>query len=171
MQIPGYKLDKVYVTSKSGLKENEWKYNEEENCIEIKIENKDEAIKSEEFFITYIFLGDKEIELPFKQTAKMNGSIFMFGTNEKSEDEINVEYEITEKLGDVITVEAKMAETVKLGNIIANKMNEEKEYKMNYEVEIASDISSNNLVEGIMIKDFGEEFENETSRFETKTSL
>ncbi len=170
MQIPGYKLDKVYVTSKSGLKENEWKYNEEENCIEIKIENKDEAIKSEEFFITYIFLGDKEIELPFKQTAKMNGSIFMFGTNEKSEDEINVEYEITEKLGDVITVEAKMAETVKLGNIIANKMNEEKEYKMNYEVEIASDISSNNLVEGIMIKDFGEEFENETSRFETKTS-
>lgn len=170
IQIPGYELDKVYVASKSGLKENEWKYNKEENCIDIKIESKDESIKSEEFLITYIFLGDKEIELPFKTSAKMNGSIFMFGTDEKSETEISAEYEINEKLGDVITVEAKASESIKLGNLISNKTSEEKAYKINYDVELTSDISSNSLVEGIMIKDAGEEFENENGRFETNAS-
>lgn len=170
LKIDGYEIEKVYVTSKSDLSETEWNYNKEIGKINIKIEKETETIKSEEFLITYIFLGEKEVEVPFKASTKMNGSIFMFGNNEKSEAQLEAEYEINEKLGDIITVEASSEENIKIGNLLSNKIGEEKTYKLNYDINIASDISSNKLVEGILIKDAGEEFENENGRFVTNTS-
>ncbi len=170
LKIDGYEIEKVYVTSKSDLPEIEWDYNKETEKINIKIEKETETIKSEEFLITYIFTGKKEMEVPFKLSTKMNGSIFMFGNNENSKVELEAEYDINEKLGDIITVEASSEESIKIGNLLSNKISEEKTYKLNYDVNIASDISSNELVEGIAIKDAGEEFENESGKFTTNTS-
>ena len=172
IQIEGYKLDKISILKESGdeLSQNEWEYSEEENKITIKLESNEEAIQSEEFLITYIFSGDKEIQLPFITNSKINGTVFMFGTDEKIEKETTVEYKATEKIGDIITVEGKTTESIKIGNIVANKINQEKNYSTSYEVELISNISSTDMVTGISIKDLGEEFENQEGIYQNTTS-
>ncbi len=170
IKVDGYELEKVYVTTKTENKEEKWNYNEETGKINIQIERTSETIKSEEFLITYIFIGEKEIDLPFKINSKMNGSICMFGTDEIAETEKEVEYEINEKIGNIVTLETNAVESIKIGNLLTNKISKEKIYKTNYEVELLTDISSNNLAEGIIIKDAGEEFESEDGRFECNSS-
>lgn len=171
IKLEGYELDKVSVSTKSTeeLLEN-WNYDEANNKINIKLEKDSETIKSEEFLITYVFSGEKELVLPIKASSKINGTISMFGTEETSTSELEAEYEVTEKVGEIITVEGKQTEEVKIGNLLANSVSEQKEYKINYEEELITDISSTSMVEGILIKDNGEEFENEEGKFETKTS-
>lgn len=170
IKIEGHEIENINITSKTGLADTDWNYNKETGKINIKVQKQSENIKSEEYLITYIFSGQKEIELPFKTTSKMNGTIFMFGTNEESKTEIEQEYEITEKMGDIITIETITPENIKIGNLLANKISQEKTYKLNYDIDIISDISSKDLVEAFEIEDNGEEFENETEKFETNTS-
>lgn len=172
IQINNYKLEKIMITQKSGeeLSKNNWEYNETENKIKIKIENNEETIKSEEFLITYTFSGTEEIELPFIKNSKINGSIFMFGTNEKIDTEITAQYTFSEKIGEIVTVEASAPENINIGNLITNKQTEENEYYEEYETEFINNITQTGMVEGIIIRDLGEEFENEEGKFENTTS-
>ena len=172
IKIDGYSLEKVFVTNKSDeeLLNTDWKYDEENNKINIKVEKESETIKSNELLITYVFSGEEDIELPFSTTSKINGTIFMFGTDETTNAEVEAKYEVNEKIGEIVTVEAEQQESTKIGNLMTNTLNQEKEYKINYENEFIVDISSTSMLENILIKDIGEEFENEKEKFETKTS-
>lgn len=171
IKLDGYTLEKVSVSVKSTeeLLEN-WNYDEANNKINIKLEKDSESIKSEEFLITYVFSGEQELVIPFKANSKISGTISMFGTDETSTSELEAEYEVTEKVGEIITVEGKQTEEVKIGNLLANSVSGQEEYKINYEEELITDISSTSMVEGILIKDNGEEFENEEGKLETKAS-
>ena len=119
IKLDGYKVDKIIVANKNGetLNNDDWSY-DEDGKIKVKIEKAEETIKTNEFLITYVFSGDKEIEKPFKINNKINGSVFMFGTDEKSDYELIAEYELNESLGSIISIESEAQETLELGNIL-----------------------------------------------------
>lgn len=171
IKLDGYKVDKIIVANKNGetLNNDDWSY-DEDGKIKVKIEKAEETIKTNEFLITYVFSGDKEIEKPFKINNKINGSVFMFGTDEKSDYELIAEYELNESLGSIISIESEAQETLELGNILTNSLSEENEYKTEYQTTLKVDISSTEMVENIIIKDEKESFENEEEIFETNTS-
>lgn len=171
IKIDGYKIDKLIIANKSGetLSENDWSL-DENGKIKVKLEKSEETIKSNELLITYILTGDKEIEKPFKINSKINGSIFMFGTDEKSEYELNAEYELTESVGNIISIEGTSQETLNLGNALANSLSEENTYKTEYETILKVDISSVDMIENLIIEDLEETFENEENLFEVNTS-
>lgn len=173
LQLDGYKIEKVIVSNKSEeeLKETEWDYNKEENKINIKIQNDKESLKSNEYLITYVLSGDKKVELPFNLNSKINGTIFMFGTEEKVEAELEKEYEITESLGNIVSVDSESAKSIKLGNILNNSLAEENSYKTNYETKFDIDVSSTEMCENILIKSNLQEFESEGSTFKTRNIL
>lgn len=171
IKLDSYKVEKIIVANKNGeiLNDNDFSY-DENGKIKIKIEKSEETIKTNEFLITYVFSGNKEIEKPFKINNKINGSIFMFGTDEKSDYELVSEYEINESLGSIISIESEAQETLKIGNILTNALSEENEYKTEYQTSLKVDISSTEMVENIIIKDEEENFENEEEIFESNTS-
>ncbi len=170
LQIEDYKIEKVSVVRKSGeeLSQDNWKFDEENNKVEIKLEDS-KSLKSEEFLITYIFSGEKELQMPLKLNSNINGTIFMFGNNETSAAQLNAEYDITEKIGEIVTFEAISTESVKVGNLISNKFNSENNYPVNYETKIVSNISSADLVDGIMITENSDEFEKEEVKVPTNS--
>lgn len=171
VKIDGYKIDKVVIANKSGetISENDWSL-DETGKIKVKLEKSEEVIQSNNLLITYILSGDKEIEKPFKINSKINGSIFMFGTDEKSEYDLIAEYELNESMGNVISIEAESQEKLKLGNILTNSLSQENSYKTEYETTLKMDISSVDMVENLVIKDVEETFENEENLFEVTTS-
>ena len=173
INLDGYKIEKIIVSNKSEeeLKETEWNYNKEENKINIKIQNSKEALKSNEYLITYILSGDKKIELPFNLNSKIDGTIFMFGTDEKIETKLEKEYEIKESLGNIVSIDSETVKSVKLGNILNNSLAEENTYKTNYETKFDIDVSSTEMCENVLIKSNTQEFENEDNTFETNQIL
>ncbi len=173
INLDGYKIEKVIVSNKSeeDLKETEWNYNKEENKINIKIQNNKEALKSNEYLITYVLSGDKKVELPFNLNSKIDGTIFMFGTAEKIETELETEYEVKESLGSIVSIDSESDKSIKLGNILSNSLSEENTYKTNYETKFDIDVSSTEMCENVLIKSNTQEFENEDSTFETSQIL
>lgn len=172
INVEGYKIEKVIVADKEGkIQDSDWTYNKEENKITIKTENEKEAIQSDEFLITYIMSGNAEIELPFKTSSKINGSIFMFGTDEKIETELSQEYEITENLGSIVSVEGESTEKVKAGNLLVASLADENDNKITYNTKLNIDVSSTDMCEGIKIQSDEEKFENLESVVDSKTSL
>ena len=173
INLDGYKIEKVIVSNKSeeDLKETEWNYNKEENKINIKIQNNKEALKSNEYLITYVLSGDKKVELPFNLNSKIDGTIFMFGTAEKIETELETEYEVKESLGSIVSIDSESDKSIKLGNILSNSLSEENTYKTNYETKFDIDVSSTEMCENVLIKSNTQEFENEDSTFETSKIL
>ena len=143
VKIEGYKIEKIIIANKLGenLEESSWNYDEAENNINIKLDNNSEKIDSQELLITYILSGEKELELPFTLNSKINGSIYMFGTEEKAEAELEAEYEVEQTIGKVVTVEGESSESIKLGNLLNNAISEENQYKTTYETRITADIS------------------------------
>lgn len=172
ISLDGYKIEKILIAKKSGenLEETDWNYDEEENKINITLKNDSEKIESEEFLITYILSGEKELELPFTINSKLNGSIFMFGTDEKIDTELEAEYEVEEAIGNIVSVDGESTQAIKLGNLLNNKLSEENKYKTTYETKLTVDISSIDMVEGILLKNAGEEFENEEGTYQTNTT-
>ena len=172
IKIDEYKINKIIIAKKSGenLNESQWNYDDEENIINIKLENDSEKIETEEFLITYILSGEKELELPFIAKSKINGSIFMFGTDEKIEDEVETNYEFENQIGDIVTIEGNSQESVNIGNMLNNKLSEENDYKTNLETSISAEISSTDMVEGIMIKNSEIEFENQEGNYKTSNT-
>ena len=171
INVDGYKIEKVIVADKEGkMQDSDWSYNADENKITIKIENEKEAIQSDEFLITYIMSGNTEIELPFKTNSKINGSIFMFGTDEKVETELDQEYEINEELGNTVSVEGESTEKIKAGNILVDSLADENNSTITYSTKINVDISSTEMCEGIKIQSNEENFENAAGLFDSKTS-
>ena len=171
INVDGYKIEKVIVADKEGkMQDSDWSYNADENKITIKIENEKEAIQSDEFLITYIMSGNTEIELPFKTNSKINGSIFMFGTDEKVETELDQEYEINKELGNTVSVEGESTEKIKAGNILVDSLADENNSTITYSTKINVDISSTEMCEGIKIQSNEENFENAAGLFDSKTS-
>lgn len=173
INLDGYKIEKIIVSNKSeeDLKETEWDYNKEENKINIKIQNNKEALKSNEYLITYILSGDKKVELPFNLSSKIDGTIFMFGTDEKIETKLEKEYEVKESIGSIVSIDSKSDKSIKLGNILNNSLSEENTYKTNYETKFDIDVSSTEMCENVLIRSNTPEFENEDSTFETSKIL
>lgn len=173
VNLDGYKIEKIIVSNKSeeDLKETEWDYNKEENKINIKIQNNKEALKSNEYLITYVLSGDKKDELPFNLNSKIDGTIFMFGTAEKIETELEKEYEVKESLGSIVSIDSESDKSIKLGNILSNSLSEENAYKTNYETKFNIDVSSTEMCENVLIRSNTPEFENEDSTFETSKIL
>lgn len=173
INLNGYKIEKVIVSNKSeeDLKETEWNYNKEKNKINIKIQNEKEALKSNEYLITYILSGDKKVELPFNLSSKIDGTIFMFGTDEKIETKLEKEYEVKESIGSIVSIDSESDKSIKLGNILSNSLSEENAYKTNYETKFDIDVSSTEMCENILIRSNTPEFENEDSSFETSKIL
>ena len=173
VNLDGYKIEKIIVSNKSeeDLKETEWDYNKEENKINIKIQNNKEALKSNEYLITYVLSGDKKVELPFNLNSKIDGTIFMFGTAEKIETELEKEYEVKESLGSIVSIDSESDKSIKLGNILSNSLSEENAYKTNYETKFNIDVSSIEMCENVLIRSNTPEFENEDSTFETSKIL
>ena len=173
VNLDGYKIEKIIVSNKSeeDLKETEWDYNKEENKINIKIQNNKEALKSNEYLITYVLSGDKKVELPFNLNSKIDGTIFMFGTAEKIETELEKEYEVKESLGSIVSIDSESDKSIKLGNILSNSLSEENAYKTNYETKFNIDVSSTEMCENVLIRSNTPEFENEDSTFETSKIL
>ena len=173
INLDGYKIEKIIVSNKSeeDLKETEWDYNKEENKINIKIQNNKEALKSNEYLITYILSGDKKVELPFNLSSKIDGTIFMFGTDEKIETKLEKEYEVKESIGSIVSIDSKSDKSIKLGNILNNSLSEENAYKTNYETKFDIDVSSTEMCENVLIRSNAPEFENEDSSFETSKIL
>lgn len=173
VNLDGYKIEKIIVSNKSeeDLKETEWDYNKEENKINIKIQNNKEALKSNEYLITYVLSGDKKVELPFNLNSKIDGTIFMFGTAEKIETELEKEYEVKESLGSIVSIDSESDKSIKLGNILSNSLSEENAYKTNYETKFNIDVSSTEMCENVLIRSNIPEFENEDSTFETSKIL
>lgn len=173
VNLDGYKIEKIIVSNKSeeDLKETEWDYNKEENKINIKIQNNKEALKSNEYLITYVLSGDKKVELPFNLNSKIDGTIFMFGTAEKIETELEKEYEVKESLGSIVSIDSESDKSIKLGNILSNSLSEENTYKTNYETKFNIDVSSTEMCENVLIRSNTPEFENEDSTFETSKIL
>ncbi len=171
LKINDYKIEKVSIVRKTGeeLPQNNWKYDAENNKIIINLENSSESIKSDEYLITYILSGNEKLEMPLKINSKLNGSIFMFGNDEEISTEKEEEYEISEKIGDIVTFNSIPSESVKIGKLIANKYAETDNYETKYENQIIANISATDLVEGILIKDLSEEFENENERVATNS--
>ena len=167
IKIDGYKIKKIIISNKSGenIDEKDWNFDEEENIVSIKVENKEEKITSEEYLITYVLSGNKELEMPFKINKKVNGYIFMYGTDEKIEANYEEEAQIEEAIGNVVTIESNSTEKIALGNILNNSLAEENEYKTNYSSKITADISSTDMVEAIVIKNLGEEFEKDGTTY------
>lgn len=173
VNLDGYKIEKIIVSNKSeeDLKETEWDYNKEENKINIKIQNNKEALKSNEYLITYVLSGDKKVELPFNLNSKIDGTIFMFGTAEKIETELEKKYEVKESLGSIVSIDSESDKSIKLGNILSNSLSEENAYKTNYETKFNIDVSSTEMCENVLIRSNTPEFENEDSTFETSKIL
>ena len=173
INLNGYKIEKVIVSNKSeeDLKETEWNYNKEKNKINIKIQNEKEALKSNEYLITYILSGDKKVELPFNLSSKIDGTIFMFGTDEKIETKLEKEYEVKESIGSIVSIDSESDKSIKLGNILSNSLSEENAYKTNYETKFDIDVSSTEMCENVLIRSNAPEFENEDSSFETSKIL
>lgn len=173
VNLDGYKIEKIIVSNKSeeDLKETEWDYNKEKNKINIKIQNNKEALKSNEYLITYVLSGDKKVELPFNLNSKIDGTIFMFGTAEKIETELEKEYEVKESLGSIVSIDSESDKSIKLGNILSNSLSEENAYKTNYETKFNIDVSSIEMCENVLIRSNTPEFENEDSTFETSKIL
>ena len=172
VKIEGYKIEKITIANKLGenLEESSWNYDETENNINIKLDNNSEKINSQELLITYILSGEKELELPFTLNSKINGSIYMFGTEEKAEAELEAKYEVEQTIGKVVTVEGASSESIKLGNLLNNAISEENQYKTTYETKITADISSIDMVEGIIIRNENVEFENDEATYETNST-
>jgi len=172
MKIDGYKIEKIILSNKTGEKinENDWSYDQEKEKINVKIEKTDESIKTNEILVTYVFSGNNNIQKPFKINKKINGSIYMFGTNEKAEYELNEEYEVTENIGNIISIESQSQESMKLGNILTNSLQETNEYKTNYKTSVRVDISSIEMIENIIIKDSEESFKNDSEEFINESS-
>lgn len=173
INLNGYKIEKVIVSNKSeeDLKETEWNYNKEKNKINIKIQNEKETLKSNEYLITYILSGDKKVELPFNLSSKIDGTIFMFGTDEKIETKLEKEYEVKESIGSIVSIDSESDKSIKLGNILSNSLSEENAYKTNYETKFDIDVSSTEMCENVLIRSNAQEFENEDSSFETSKIL
>ena len=173
INLEGYKIEKIIVSNKSEeeLKETEWNYNKEENKINIKIHNNKEALKSNEYLITYILSGDKKVELPFNLNSKIDGTVFMFGTDEKIEAKLEKEYEIKESLGNIVSIDSESVKSLKLGNILNNSLSDENSYKTNYETKFDIDVSSTEMCENILIKSNTQEFENADNTFKTNKIL
>ena len=154
INLDGYKIEKIIVSNKSeeDLKETEWDYNKEENKINIKIQNNKEALKSNEYLITYILSGDKKVELPFNLNSKIDGTIFMFGTDEKIETKLEKEYEVKESIGSIVSIDSKSDKSIKLGNILNNSLSEENTYKTNYETKFDIDVSSTEIHQNLKMK-------------------
>lgn len=171
-KIDGYEIKKIIVSNKSGenLEEKDWNYDEKENTVSIKVENKEEKISSEEYLVTYVLSGDKELELPFKINKKVNGYIFMYGTDEKIEASYEEETKIEEAMGNVVTIESTSTDKIALGNILNNSLAEENEYKTNYSTKVTADISSTEMIEAIVIKNLEEEFENDEGTYTLNSS-
>ena len=162
VQLEGYKIENLSISEKNGdeLLSDKWSYDEENNRISIRLENNSETIKSQEYIVTYNFSGEDEIELPLKINSNVSGSIFMFRNNESKDIEKEIEYNVTKKVGEIITFDAVSDAEMKIGKLIANKISKQNQYSLNYNVQLTSNISSTDLVEGILIKDNGEEFIN-----------
>ena len=171
IDIEGYKIEKVIVTEKTDeLKENEWNYDNSQNKIFINLENNEKSLESKEFFVTYILSGKDEIQKPFKTTSKINGSIFMYGTEESASNEIEQEYEINEAIGNIVSIDGETTPAIKEGNILTNSLSEENNYETDFESKINIDISSTDMCEGIIIKNKTMEFENSDGRYEISNS-
>lgn len=173
LRLNEYKVEKIIVSNKAEeeLKETEWNYNEEENKINIKLQDSKTSLKSNEYLITYILTGNKKVELPFNLKSKINGSIFMFGTNEKVEASLEKEYEIKENTGNIVSVDSESTKSVKLGNILNNSLAEENAYKTNYQTKFNIDISSTEMCENVLIKSNQHGFENENGTNNTTKIL
>lgn len=173
LRLDEYKVEKIIVSNKAEeeLKETEWNYNEEENKINIKLQDSKTSLKSNEYLITYILSGNKKVELPFNLKSKINGSIFMFGTNEKVDARLEKEYEIKENTGNIVSVDSESTKSVKLGNILNNSLAEENSYKTNYQTKFNIDISSTEMCENVLIKSNQHGFENENGTNNTTKIL
>jgi len=167
MKIEGCKIEKIIISNKTGEKidDNDWSYNQEKEKINVKIEKSDKSIKTNEILVTYVFSGNSNIEKPFKINQKVNGSICMFGTDEKAEYELNQEFEVTESIGNIISIESQSQESMNVGNMLTNSLQENNEYKTNYKTSLGIDISSIEIIENIIIKDAGESFKNDSEEF------
>lgn len=171
IKVEGYEISKIKITTGLGeeLLSSEWNFDKENNEIDIQISKENESIKSEEFIITYILTGKTEIEKPFTINSKIDGYISMYGNKEKTSFELNAEYDVDGKVGNIVTIEGQSTEQVKIGNLISNKLNELKEYSINFETEIIADISSVDMINALSIKDNGSAFENENGEFDIDT--
>ena len=123
------------------------------------------------YLITYILSGNKEIELPLTLQSKIKASIFMFGNEEKIETNIDAKYEIAESIGKIVNIDGQTTESIKLGNLLANSFSEENQYKTNYETKLTADISSIDMIEGILIRNAGIEFEDGSNKYATKSII
>lgn len=172
MKIEGYTIEKVAISNKTGerLPDDAWNFDKENEKINIKFEKTNESIKTNEFLITYVFSGENNIEKPFKINSKINGSIFMFGTNEQSDYELNAEYEVIEEIGSIVSIESEAQENLKYGNILTNSLSEENNYTSSYENTIKLDISLAEMIQNLEIKDESEEFENESEKVAMNSS-
>lgn len=174
LDLEGLELDKVTVirNNEAEFTSDDWKYNKEDKTISINLENKEskDFIK-EEFLVTYIFDGKKEIELPLKLDSKIKATVEMFGSNEKIEAEKEESYTVSEKVGEIISVKSEITEDLlNKGNMIADKYNKAKEYVTNYEVNHRINVSSTDLVEKISITDIDENFKVADTAYSTVNS-
>ena len=109
--------------------------------------------------------------MPFNLSSKIDGTIFMFGTDEKIETKLEKEYEVKESIGSIVSIDSKSDKSIKLGNILNNSLSEENAYKTNYETKFDIDVSSTEMCENVLIRSNAPEFENEDSSFETSKIL
>ena len=109
--------------------------------------------------------------MPFNLSSKIDGTIFMFGTDEKIETKLEKEYEVKESIGSIVSIDSKSDKSIKLGNILNNSLSEENTYKTNYETKFDIDVSSTEMCENVLIRSNTPEFENEDSTFETSKIL
>ena len=156
VEFKNTQIEKVIVNSESDSY-FDWNYNEKDKTVTIKIENNNKEIGDQKFLVTYIYNLKGELEKPLKYNSKVDGSIFM--SEKEVKETYNKEFELEEKIGDLITLEVETPETIQIGNQIANSYNKENEYKTDYEIYLNANISATDLVQNILIKDISEEFE------------
>ena len=162
LTLDGMSIDKITVirTNEGEFSDDDWNYDEKENMISINVDNeKAEEFEKEEFLITYVFKGNEEESLPITLNSKITAMIKMFGSNEEMSAEKDELYTVSEKVGEIVSVNSEFSEDVlSKGNIIADKYNEEKQYTTNYVINHRINISSKDLIEKISITDIDEKF-------------
>lgn len=162
--------------------ENNWKYDEETNVLNINIENElqlvtlqneDEVLKHEnapevelyysgtgidEYLITYTY-SNAEID-NLSVLSKIKTNIVMFdGDNTKIENEADFNYILEEQVGNIVTYTVEnLTENISKGYTYLNYNNEQNKYEIELDSKLIFNISYKDIVQGMYFSDIGRNY-------------
>ena len=162
--------------------ENNWKYDEETNVLNIDVENElqlvslqneDEVLKQEnvpevelyysgtgvdEYLITYTYSNVEIDNLSVMSNIKTN--IVMFdGDNTEIENETEINYVAEEQVGNIVTYTVEnLTENISKGYTYLNYNNAENKYEIELDSKLVFNISYNDIVQGMYFSDTGRNY-------------